>query len=185
MSLSSAAKANGVSMGRISFAVGLIGMACQHFFFEQFAPIVVPPWPASMPGRTFGSIWWRPSLWLAGHRSCRALRRALRPRCWEGCSLYPLWGHAGAGGDSGTHLLDILCGNRADCFRCGTGREGQSVAGRYAVEHDDLRSGSGVSHSTSRCRSGRDRTRVDEWTSALETLAKSGVAFILGETLGG
>lgn len=42
-----------VAIGRVFFAVGMIGIGCQHFFFGQFVPLVVPHWAASIPGRLF------------------------------------------------------------------------------------------------------------------------------------
>lgn len=42
-----------VSIGRIFLAVGLIAIGCQHFFFGQFVPMVVPLWSARIPGRWF------------------------------------------------------------------------------------------------------------------------------------
>ncbi len=53
MSLGFIAKPNAIAIGRIFFAVGLIGIGCQHFFFRQFIPVVVPMWPAWIPGRPF------------------------------------------------------------------------------------------------------------------------------------
>jgi len=35
------------------FAAGLIVIGCQHFFFGQFVPMIVPLWPAWIPGRLF------------------------------------------------------------------------------------------------------------------------------------
>jgi uncharacterized membrane protein len=53
MSLSFVAKSRVVSMGRIFFAVGMIVIGCQHFFFRHFIPMVVPLWPTWIPGRLF------------------------------------------------------------------------------------------------------------------------------------
>lgn len=38
-------------MGRAFYSVGLIGIGVQHFFFREFIPVVVPLWPAMLPGR--------------------------------------------------------------------------------------------------------------------------------------
>jgi uncharacterized membrane protein YphA (DoxX/SURF4 family) len=40
-----------ISTARIFYAVGLIGIGFQHFFFAQFIPMVVPLWPTWIPGR--------------------------------------------------------------------------------------------------------------------------------------
>ncbi len=53
MSLSFVAKPQVIAVSRIFFATGLIGIGCQHFFFRQFIPDVVPFWPAWIPGRIF------------------------------------------------------------------------------------------------------------------------------------
>jgi uncharacterized membrane protein len=53
MSLAFLSKARLVTTGRIFFAVGMIGIGCQHFFFSQFVPLVAPVWPKTIPGRLF------------------------------------------------------------------------------------------------------------------------------------
>jgi uncharacterized membrane protein len=53
MSLNFASKAWVIGTGRAFFAIGLIGMGVQHFFFRQFVPMVVPMWPEWIPGRLF------------------------------------------------------------------------------------------------------------------------------------
>ena len=53
MSLTFVSKARVIGTGRIFFAIGLIGIGGQHFFFRQFVPTVVPLWPAWIPGRLF------------------------------------------------------------------------------------------------------------------------------------
>ncbi len=40
-------------VGRTFFAIGLIGIGVQHFIFREFIPVIVPLWPAGIPGRTF------------------------------------------------------------------------------------------------------------------------------------
>jgi uncharacterized membrane protein len=40
-----------IVVGRVFFGVGLIGLGAQHFYFRQFVPMVVPIWPAWIPGR--------------------------------------------------------------------------------------------------------------------------------------
>ena len=42
-----------VSIGRIFYAIGLIGIGIQHFIFADFIPVVVPLWPEWIPGRPF------------------------------------------------------------------------------------------------------------------------------------
>jgi uncharacterized membrane protein YphA (DoxX/SURF4 family) len=53
MSLTFISKTRVIATGRIFFAVGLIGMGGQHFFFGNFVPMVAPLWPAWIPGRLF------------------------------------------------------------------------------------------------------------------------------------
>lgn len=43
-----------IAIGRVFFAVGLIGIGVQHFIFGNFIPVMVAWWPAWIP--------WRP-LW--------------------------------------------------------------------------------------------------------------------------
>jgi uncharacterized membrane protein len=43
-----------VSIGRAFFALGIIGIGIEHFIFHEFIPVIVPAFPASMPGR---SVW--------------------------------------------------------------------------------------------------------------------------------
>jgi uncharacterized membrane protein len=42
-----------VPVGRIFYAVGLIGIGVQHFIFADFIPVILPWWPAWIPGRPF------------------------------------------------------------------------------------------------------------------------------------
>ena len=42
-----------IPVGRICYGVGLIGIGVQHFIFRNFIPVIVPFWPAWMPGRPF------------------------------------------------------------------------------------------------------------------------------------
>ena len=42
-----------VSIGRIFYAIGLIGIGIQHFIFGDFIPVIVPAWPSWIPGRPF------------------------------------------------------------------------------------------------------------------------------------
>jgi uncharacterized membrane protein len=37
----------------IFFTLGMIVIGGQHFFFRQFLPMIVPLWPAWIPGRLF------------------------------------------------------------------------------------------------------------------------------------
>ena len=53
MSLNFVLKGRVIGTGRAFFSIGLIGMGIQHFFFRQFVPLVVPVWPAWIPGRLF------------------------------------------------------------------------------------------------------------------------------------
>lgn len=53
MSLTFVPKSQLIAISRIFFAIGLIGIGCQHFFFRQFIPVVVPLWPAWIPARQF------------------------------------------------------------------------------------------------------------------------------------
>jgi len=53
MSLAFLSKPRVVATGRTFFAVGLIGIGCQQFFFSQFVPLVAPIWPKAIPGRLF------------------------------------------------------------------------------------------------------------------------------------
>jgi uncharacterized membrane protein len=53
MSLTFVSKTRVIATGRIFFALGLIGIGCQHFFFGQFIPLVAPIWPTAIPGRLF------------------------------------------------------------------------------------------------------------------------------------
>jgi hypothetical protein len=54
------------------------------------------------------------------------------PRALASGYLYARESGYGAGVDSGTHLLDILCGDGADCFRGGDDR---GVKARLAATH--------------------------------------------------
>ena len=42
-----------IAIGRIFYAIGLIGIGVQHFIFANFIPVIVPAWPSWMPGRPF------------------------------------------------------------------------------------------------------------------------------------
>ena len=42
-----------VPIGRIFYAIGLIGIGVQHFIFADFISVILPSWPASIPGRVF------------------------------------------------------------------------------------------------------------------------------------
>jgi uncharacterized membrane protein len=53
MTLALVSKTRVVATGRIFFAIGLIGIGCQHFIFGQFIPVIVPIWPKAIPGRLF------------------------------------------------------------------------------------------------------------------------------------
>ncbi len=53
MSLPIVAKPRVIATGRAFFAIGLIGIGCQHFFFRQFIPDFVPSWPAWIHGSPF------------------------------------------------------------------------------------------------------------------------------------
>lgn len=39
-----------IPVGRIFYAVGLIGIGVQHFIFGEFITVIVPPWPSWVPG---------------------------------------------------------------------------------------------------------------------------------------
>lgn len=39
-----------IPVGRIFYAVGLIGIGVQHFIFADFIPVILPVWPSWMPG---------------------------------------------------------------------------------------------------------------------------------------
>jgi uncharacterized membrane protein YphA (DoxX/SURF4 family) len=42
-----------VPLGRIFYALGVIGIGVQHFIFAEFIAVIVPYWPAWIPGRPF------------------------------------------------------------------------------------------------------------------------------------
>jgi uncharacterized membrane protein len=42
-----------VPTGRAFYAIGLIGIGIQHFIFRDFIPVIVPLWPAWIPGRSY------------------------------------------------------------------------------------------------------------------------------------
>lgn len=44
-------KSRVIQVGRIFFAIGLIGIGCQHFYFAQFIPFIVPSWPSGVSGQ--------------------------------------------------------------------------------------------------------------------------------------
>jgi uncharacterized membrane protein len=48
-----------VPVGRAFYAIGLAGIGVQHFIFRNFIPVVVPYWPAWIPGRP---LW----VWVLG-----------------------------------------------------------------------------------------------------------------------
>ena len=39
-----------ISVGRIFYAIGLIGIGVQHFIFREFITVIFPPWPSWIPG---------------------------------------------------------------------------------------------------------------------------------------
>ncbi len=51
MNLASASKDRVIATGRVFFALGLMGIGLQHFYFKQFIPVVAPLWPAWIPWR--------------------------------------------------------------------------------------------------------------------------------------
>jgi uncharacterized membrane protein YphA (DoxX/SURF4 family) len=53
MTVSFIAKSRVVAVGRIFFAIGMLGIGFQHFFFRKILPLVAPIWPAWIPGRPF------------------------------------------------------------------------------------------------------------------------------------
>jgi uncharacterized membrane protein len=42
-----------ISVGRVFYAVCLVGIGVQHFIFANFIPVILPWWPAGIPGTTF------------------------------------------------------------------------------------------------------------------------------------
>jgi hypothetical protein len=50
-----------VKTGQILFAVGLVGIGIEYFFFVQFVPMVAPHWPAWVPDISSGHtlLGWR------------------------------------------------------------------------------------------------------------------------------
>ena len=42
-----------IPVGRILYAIGLIGIGVQHFIFAEFIPVVMPAWPSWIPGRPY------------------------------------------------------------------------------------------------------------------------------------
>jgi uncharacterized membrane protein len=42
-----------VPIGRIFYAIGLVGIGVQHFIFGDFIPVMVPYWPSWIPARPF------------------------------------------------------------------------------------------------------------------------------------
>lgn len=42
-----------IPIGRTFYAIGLIGIGIQHFIFADFITVIVPYWPAWIPGRPF------------------------------------------------------------------------------------------------------------------------------------
>jgi uncharacterized membrane protein len=53
MNLASASRNRVITTGRVFFALGLMGIGLQHFYFKQFIPVVVPVWPEWIPWRLF------------------------------------------------------------------------------------------------------------------------------------
>jgi uncharacterized membrane protein len=45
-----------IPIGRIFYAIGLIGIGVQHFIFRDFIPVIVPAWPSWIPGRPFWAL---------------------------------------------------------------------------------------------------------------------------------
>ncbi len=41
------------ALGRVFYALGLIGIGIQHFIFSDFIAVMIPYWPPSIPGREF------------------------------------------------------------------------------------------------------------------------------------
>lgn len=39
-----------IPVGRVFYAIGLIGIGVQHFIFGEFITVVLPPWPSWIPG---------------------------------------------------------------------------------------------------------------------------------------
>ena len=42
-----------IPIGRIFYAIGLIGIGIQHFIFADFITVVLAYWPAFIPGRPY------------------------------------------------------------------------------------------------------------------------------------
>ena len=40
-------------LGRVFYALGLIGIGIQHFIFRDFIAVMIPYWPPAIPGRAF------------------------------------------------------------------------------------------------------------------------------------
>jgi uncharacterized membrane protein len=55
-----------VPIGRIFFAIGVIGIGVQHFIFSDFIPVIVPAWPAWIPGHHFWPHFFGAALIAAG-----------------------------------------------------------------------------------------------------------------------
>ncbi len=55
-----------IATGRVFFALGLMGIGLQHFYFKQFIPVVVPVWPTWIPGRLFWVFLTGTILFVAG-----------------------------------------------------------------------------------------------------------------------
>ena len=41
---------NLVKIGRLFYAIFLIGITCQQFYYSEFRPTLMPPWPSPFPG---------------------------------------------------------------------------------------------------------------------------------------
>ena len=55
-----------VPIGRIFYAIGLIGIGVQHFIFADFIPVMVPSFPSWIPGRPFWAYAFGAALIAAG-----------------------------------------------------------------------------------------------------------------------
>ena len=55
-----------IAVGRIFYAIGLIGIGIQHFIFADFISVIVPAWPSWIPGRPFWAYAVGAALFAAG-----------------------------------------------------------------------------------------------------------------------
>jgi uncharacterized membrane protein YphA (DoxX/SURF4 family) len=55
-----------IPIGRIFYAIGLIGIGIQHWIFADFIPVMVPAWHAWIPGRPFWGYAFGAALIAAG-----------------------------------------------------------------------------------------------------------------------